>query len=131
MIKKAAHIFLSVLLAILVLVSAFSFSVYRMECFVNNQTYYNTIPFDDCCKIPTDGIDKECCRYEIISFDFIDVCHSLFTSTSITFLHFSNVVVTTIIDASVISIITEEIHQNKAPPLLTRSILILHSVFRI
>ena len=129
-IKKAAHIFISFLLTILVLVSASSFSVYRMDCFVSNQTYYNTSPFDDCCKIPANGINSKCCDFEIISFEFVDACHSLFTNASIDFSIFNALIFTPSFDVEIISK-TIEITQNKAPPLLRQSIIILHSVFRI
>jgi len=129
-IKKTAHIFISFLLTILVLVSASSFSVYRMDCFVSNQTHYNTAPFDDCCEIPAKGINSKCCDFEIISFEFIDICHSLFTNTLIDFSAVNSAIFTPSFGVEIASNITE-ITQNKAPPLLKQSIIILHSIFRI
>ncbi len=130
MIKKSAHIFLSIVLTVLVLVSASSFSVYRMDCFVSNQTYYDTTPFDDCCKTPAKGINSKCCDFEVISFELIDARHSLFTNTSVDFPVFNNMVFTPFLKFGEVSTIVN-ITQNKAPPLLRQSIIILHSVFRI
>ncbi len=101
-----------------------------MDCFVSNQTYYNTAPFDDCCEIPAKGVNSKCCDFEIISFEFIDACHSLFTNTSVDFSVFNDVIFTPSFGVELISSITE-ITQNKAPPLFGQSIIILHSVFRI
>ena len=67
--KVAKHI-TGFLMALVILTASLQVSISKMTCYVAGETQYSVNEFEECSPKSTNGINKKCCDFDKITFDY-------------------------------------------------------------